>query len=345
MGSEVLSLLSLRLCGGQAKTEFESVIFKYPYINKVTMKVHRIVASCAVLLMLLMLLPVQTANAQDYIEYKVRIEQNNSATWLITKVSDVTAPIDTWDNFQTRIYDLVDNAAATTKRPMAIDEKSLQINTTVSASSKTTEYMFIWQNFSTAQNGELTFGDVFVVNDFFTQLYGEASLQINYPPDFTVKSVTPEPNSQDETDGMLRWYRTQDLENNPAKIVLAQTSEEVTQNVFTQQPLLIAAVSVTGVAIAATFSFFTLKRRRQSAKASPTKETTVQIETEEDKILNALRASKGSMRQSDITDQCRFSKAKTSQLLTALEKRGVVTRHKSGRDKIVTLNNGVKGEK
>jgi len=156
-----------------------------------------------------MLLPVQNANAQDYIEYKVRIDQNNSATWLITQVSDIAAPIDSWDSFQTRVYDLIDNAAATTKRSMAIDERSLQINTTVSASSKTTEYMFIWLNFSTTQNSELTFGDVFLVNGFFTQLYGEASLQINYPPDYSLKSVTPEPNSRDEAAGMLRWYRTQ----------------------------------------------------------------------------------------------------------------------------------------
>jgi uncharacterized membrane protein len=48
------------------------------------------------------------------------------------------------------------------------------------------------------------------------------------------------------------------------------------------------------------------------------------------------------MRQSDITEQLRFSKAKTSQLLSGLEKRGLVTRYKSGRDKIVTLKDGAK---
>jgi len=293
-----------------------------------------------------MLLPVQNANAQDYIEYKVRIDQNNSATWLITKVSDIAAPIDSWDSFQTRIYDLTDNAAETTKRSMAIDERSLQINTTVSASSKTTEYMFTWLNFSTTQNSELTFGDVFLVNGFFTQLYGEASLQINYPPDYSVKSVTPEPNSRAEAAGMLRWYRTQDLENNPTKIVLTQTQHGIIQNGVSEQTMLVISAAGIGIAAVLVASFLMVKRRRQSSQISPNVESVaVQVETEEDKILNALRASKGSMRQSDITDQCRFSKAKTSQLLTALEKRGVVTRHKSGRDKIVTLNNRVKGEK
>jgi uncharacterized membrane protein len=51
------------------------------------------------------------------------------------------------------------------------------------------------------------------------------------------------------------------------------------------------------------------------------------------------------MRQSEITEQCRFSKAKTSQLLSDLEGRGIITRYKKGRDKIVSLKERVKGEK
>jgi uncharacterized membrane protein len=50
------------------------------------------------------------------------------------------------------------------------------------------------------------------------------------------------------------------------------------------------------------------------------------------------------MRQSDIKDNFRFSKAKTSQLLAALEKRGAITRYKNGRDKIVNLNEEVVGD-
>ena len=51
------------------------------------------------------------------------------------------------------------------------------------------------------------------------------------------------------------------------------------------------------------------------------------------------------MRQSAIAEQCRFSKAKTSQLLAVLEQKKVITRYKKGRDKIVTLNERVTGEK
>ena len=50
------------------------------------------------------------------------------------------------------------------------------------------------------------------------------------------------------------------------------------------------------------------------------------------------------MRQSAIVEQTKFSKAKTSQLLTSLEKRGNITRYKKGRDKIVNLKRTGKGE-
>jgi hypothetical protein len=79
------------------------------------MQVHRIVAYCAITLILLTVLTVHSANAQDYIEYKISVNQDNSATWRITQVSDVNAPIDTWENFQTKIYNLADNTEATTK--------------------------------------------------------------------------------------------------------------------------------------------------------------------------------------------------------------------------------------
>jgi uncharacterized membrane protein len=310
------------------------------------MRVHRIVAYAAVLLMLLMLMPIYNANAQDFIEYKIKINPDNSAIWQITKVTDINAPIDTWESFQNKIFGLADAAAVATKRPMAIDENSLQINNNLSTSSKTTEYMFIWQNFSSTEGADLVFGDVFEVSGFFSQLYGEASLQISYPQNFAVKSVTPEPNSRDNAACTLRWYRTQDLENIKVHIVLAPNSGNTIDNGISQQSLIVAGVSAAGLAVALTATLFIVKRKKRKAEPELNSGLPVfQIEKEEDKIINVLSASKGSMRQSDICEQCRFSKAKTSQLLAVLEKRGVITRYKSGRDKIVTLKERGKGEK
>ena len=83
------------------------------------------------------------------------------------------------------------------------------------------------------------------------------------------------------------------------------------------------------------------KRKRNATSDVPAE---FPIMSEEDKILKLLRSFGGSMRQSEITNKSRFSKAKTSQLLAVLEKKGSITRYKSGRDKIVTLKERVKSE-
>ena len=85
--------------------------------------------------------------------------------------------------------------------------------------------------------------------------------------------------------------------------------------------------------------FYAFKKRRSNDKAAALTVPEVSvIETEEDKVLKLLKTSGGTMRQSDITERLGFSKAKTSQLLTALEGKGKLARYKKGRDKIVTLN-------
>jgi uncharacterized membrane protein len=301
------------------------------------MKVHRLIAVLSVLLLLLLILPIKV-NCQNYIEYKIKINPDSSAAWTITKFSDLNAPIDTWQNFQTRIFNLVDSASSLTARSMQVDENSLQINTTVSAGSKTTEYLFVWQNFSTIKNGALSFGDVFKVPDFFTQLYGDASVQISYPSDFNLKSTSPTPNERDDSAKTLKWFSAETLATNNPSISLTAQGDAigVSNNAgWEQYVFVIVALAVVASSLAA---FYVYKQRRISVKVAKT-EAPLRVVFEEGdaKIVGLLKASGGTMRQSAIVEQSRFSKAKTSQLLAALERRGNITRYKRGRDKIVVL--------
>ena len=314
------------------------------------MKVNRLTICCSIFLLLLILLPIYRANCQDYTEYNIKINSDGSATWVITKVSDVNAPIDTWTGFQEKIFALVDSAASITKREMAIDETSLQINTTISGGSKTTEYLFIWQNFSTTKNGELIFGDVFWVNGFFTHLYGDSSVQISYPSNYNVKTVSPMPNGMDESAKTLRWFRSQDLVNgNPSIVLVSLDSLPDTGNTngggWQTYAFIGAALGV--VILASLGGFFFYKRRKtnnENAKDNLSI-SMMQVESGDEKILGLLKVSGGTLRQSVITEQSGFSKAKASQLLTVLENRGVIIRYKKGRDKIVVLNERAKGKK
>jgi uncharacterized membrane protein len=303
---------------------------------------HRLTVSLAICTLLLLLLSLHAAQGQNYFQYNVQIKSDGSAVWNITQFSNVNATVETFDIFQQKIFDLVDSAASITHREMTVDENSLQINTTISSESKTTEYTFVWQNFSIVRASQVSFGDVFQVNNFFGQLYDDAALQLNYPPEFTVKSVSPVPYERQDSADMMMWSRTQDLVTNRVSIVLTSDSQtgNGTSNGW-QFYAIVVAVIVVG-AFLSLVGFFMLKRRKNNASSATTIESPIM--SEEDKVLKLLKSFGGSMRQSEITEQSRFSKAKTSQLLAALEKSGSITRYKNGRDKIVTLKERGKSE-
>jgi uncharacterized membrane protein len=284
--------------------------------------------------------------AQTYTQYKIQLNSDGSATWTITQVSGINGTADTWAGFQEKITALVNAAAFQTNRPMGIDNNSLQMSTVfTSSNSKTTEYTFTWLNFSVTENGRLVAGDVFGVAGFFNKLYGDGELEINYPANYTLESVTPAPDQKDASTQTLEWLGTQFFITEKPSIVLK--AQEIAPANSGQQPSYVLLVSVATVAVIAAViaSWFFFINRRNKGKEKPVMATLTLPETEEEKVLRVLRSNGGSAYQSAITEQCRFSKAKTSQLLTALERKGVVRRYKKGRDKIVNLIEQVKGEK
>jgi len=308
------------------------------------MNTRRLAVCYAICVMLLLLLPLYPVNCQNYVAYSVQINVDGSALWKITNFSDVNASVDTFSGFQDKVSNLVASASSVTHREMSVDENSLQINTTISEQSKTTEYLFLWQNFSVVEGNRIVFGDIFQVNNFFGQLYGDDALEISYPSTFSVKSVTPDPYQRDDTAKTIDWARTQDLVNAETSIILTQTPQNNNSNQNSWQLYTIIAVIIIAVSLSFV-GFFLFKRRSHvSANANVLPAEKVELETEEGKILKLLKSSGGNLRQSDIVDQLKFSKAKTSQLLTILEKNGNITRYKKGRDKIVNLTERVKGD-
>jgi uncharacterized membrane protein len=292
--------------------------------------------------MLLVSLQLQNVQGQNYFEYNINLRSEGSAVWTITQFSNANVTIESFDVFQQKVFDLVDSAAYLTHREMSVDENSLQINTTISSESKTTEYTFVWQNFSIVQSNQLSFGDVFQVNNFFGQLYSDAALILTYPMDFAVESVSPAPYERQDSAELMKWSRTQDLVTNRVNVVLTSDSQDgKSLSNGWQLYATVIAVLATGLSLIV-LGFFMFKRRKNNAVAAIPAESPLM--SEEDKIIKLLKLAGGSMRQSEITEQLRFSKAKTSQLLTSLEKKGDITRYKSGRDKIVTLKVRVKGE-
>lgn len=234
------------------------------------MREHRLTVCFTICILLLLLVPLHEASCQNYFEYNVQIRSDGSAVWTVTQFSSVNASVDTWEGFQERIFNLVDSAASATHREMTMDENSLQINTTISSESKVTEYSFTWQNFSNVKGNELSFGDVFQVNNFFRQLYGDAALQLSYPSNFSIESVYPPPYERQDSANTLRWSRTQDLVNSKSSIILTSTPQNENSNsAGWQQYAIIIAVSAVGVTLSL-LGFYTFKRRKINSKSAST---------------------------------------------------------------------------
>ena len=305
------------------------------------MKTRCLVTFSAICLILLLILPLSIVNCQNYVKYSLQLNADSSALWKITNFSDINASIDTWASFQNKALNLLDSAKEITHRDMTVDANSLQISTTVSAESKTTEYSFLWQNFSIITGNQLIVGDVFKAHNFFGQLYGDAEVQISYPETYTVNSVVPPPYQQDGSAKTLEWPRTQDLVVGKTNIILSNTPANLSNNENNWQQYAIGGSILLAITMLFFGGFLAFKRRKSMVETGTPAETST-VETEEDKIIKILKSSGGSLRQSVIVEQCRFSKAKTSQLLTVLEEKGKITRLKKGRDKIVTLKETAK---
>jgi uncharacterized membrane protein len=319
------------------------------------MRFRLLIALCFVFVVLFLFASLYRAQAQTYIQYKVQVNIDGSASWTITQISDTNGTVDTWEGFQQRVASLIDAAANQTQREMSLDPNSLSLSSNISTyQSKTVEYLFTWQNFSITQNGQITFGDVFAVNGFFNQLYGDGGLQIGYPATYAVKSVSPVPDEKDYSTQTLEWLGTQFFVNQKPSITLATSSvtpspspDQATNSYDWQPYALISLVSALAVAVSLAGFHVARRRKRKTNELNEAIKLAdmTAIESEEQKIVKIIQSNGGSAFQSSITEQSKFSKAKTSQLLTALEKKGVVRRYKKGRDKIVTLAERGKGEK
>jgi uncharacterized membrane protein len=316
------------------------------------MKTRLVLVACAVCALLLFAAPCNNGHAQTrgFVQYKIQIAPDGSAAWLVTQVQDINATVESWPSFQEQLVSLVTATADLTSREMTLDNNSLQMQTNFysDTASKTILYQFTWLNFSIVQDGAVTFGDVFGLPDFFARLYGDGELQITYPSTYSVQSVSPQPNQNDAAEQTLDWFGTQFFMNGHPSITLvpAATSPPPKEgNGLGSQTLLYVGAGAVAAAIGVSLGVYLFRRRQTQPKPPrPAIPQTPVVETEEDKILKSLRLHGGSQFQSAITESCRFSKAKTSQLLSALEKKGLVTRYKKGRDKIVTLTEQGKGE-
>jgi uncharacterized membrane protein len=290
----------------------------------------------------LTLLPtISRVQAQSFVQYRVQLSSDGSAAWTITQASDLTGTIDTWVEFQQRVANLINSARTLTQREMSLDNNTLQLSTVWETQSHTTKYQFTWFNFSMNQSAKLVIGDVFQVSDFFDLLYGNGEIEIGFPITYRVESVSPQPNGDQTNPQTLDWLGTQFFVNGNPSVTLAgvptptPTPDQESNNAAWQ--IYVIVISIVGLTAASLIGLYDRRRKIKASEQVRPKFAPPSMESDEEKIVKIVQANGGSEYQSAINEKLRFSKAKTSQLLTGLEKKGIVTRYKKGRDKIVSL--------
>lgn len=287
-----------------------------------------------IVITLALLLPAEAFAVSEHIEYNISVGKDGSGFWTIIQVTDIDTSVDGWEDFEQKFLSIVHAAKDSTERDMALDLTSLKMTTQINweTSSKKIEYIFRWQNFSIVDEGKISFGDVFS-DGFFSFLYGHGELYVTYPSEYLLSAASFRPDQWDDSTKTLHWYRTQDFLAGE-QIILIETTDAGSNNVFNL--FTVAVLGSGGIGIAA-IGFYIFQQRRRKEKLSRLGEFPLrqEVETDQERILHLLQSSGGNLKQSEVCDRLRFSRAKTSLLLTEMERNSLVKRCKKGKNKIV----------
>jgi uncharacterized membrane protein len=297
------------------------------------------------LLLLFFFIISQCEIAQAFIQltYTIEVNVDGSAAWIIEQ-KGIGIPTPIFDAFVKNVSLLISVAAEKTQRNMTAESLSMSVN--VSGSYKIIRYYFIWKEFAKTENGQITIGDVFQVENFFSYLYGDGAVIASYPSEYAIEIVSPPPHERDDSINRLEWYGTVDFKEGEPKVVFAKKSAFGNfMDIISKNAILI--VSLAALTSGGFIGVYYFKFKRKMIKKRVDTELSLQgirkIEDDEEKVINLLRSAGGSLYQSAIADSCGFSRAKASKLLKRMEDEGRIRREDKGREKIVTLLEEAKG--
>lgn len=286
------------------------------------------------LLFLALLFQSKIGGASVQLEYVVEIYTDGSARWSVEqRGTTISTSFESFDVFVKNSSLLVNLAREKTNRNMTAEDFSMNVNK--SGSYTVVKYQFFWNGFAEVRNAHIIIGDVFNVEGFFSYLYGDGTIHVFYPSNYTVESVSPQPHeSHTQT---IEWYGIADFKVGEPKIVLIEKNAPpepislIDINIF----LALGFVALVG---AITVFHYHRRKKKVDKRAEAAKVFNIpKMESDEEKVINLLRAAGGRMYQSTIADQCGFSRSKTSKLLKEMEEKGKIRRDEKGREKVVTL--------
>jgi hypothetical protein len=312
--------------------------------------------ACLFLLLLFPAMLVTSASCLNQLQwnthFQIEVFADGSAVWLVQQKAALATEDDvavfwqylnitSFDDVSNYIHSMVDHARLVTGRSMRVENGSIVVNANVSllTNEGIFQYQFDWLGFAERiEDSKIRVGDVFSGE---LDLARDDSLAIKYPFGYSPTYVYPIPDDMQESQGTVTWFGSRNFGAGEPSIVLEKSD-------FTWTDAIIANTTLLSV-IAAALScgllgyFFGTQRAIRSRNLKPnlgpeqTPSSIEDVADDKEKVIKVLVRAGGRMYQSTIAKQCGFSKAKTSELLSSMEKEGAITRKKMGRGKIVTL--------
>ncbi|MFP3984800.1 MAG: helix-turn-helix transcriptional regulator [Candidatus Bathyarchaeia archaeon] len=307
------------------------------------------------LLVLIFLFPLRTVSCQDQLSesttLKIEVGTDGSGRWVIErrfllKTEEDVAIFQQYisefetqramylEEFSNKTRRLVERASTITDRSMSAENFQIIIDLveTATASYGLVKYQYDWIGFAKLEDRRITVRDVFE-GGFY--LYRDDVLIVHYPSEYALVAVSPEPDDTRDSDRMLIWYGRRNFGAGEPTVILQEKTLSATEILQGHLPLIIVLVLIAVAGV--TVGFYFKSRKKRESKSPLVQATREKMENDEEKVIKLLRSAGGQLYQSLIAKHCGFSTSKTSELLTNMEKRGVITRKQRGREKLVTF--------
>jgi len=281
------------------------------------------------------------------LEYTIEVYADGSAAWVIEHrflkgenesfFAQLSNPTYFSDVFVENIKSLVNATREKTGRTNMTVENFV-MTATVLGSYSVVKYQFNWKGFAEIEDTQIEIGDVFKVEELWQRfLYGDGTLNMTLPSEYTIESISPRPYAQ--SGQSLTWIGIKDFGLGEPKIVLEKekAASGFLEILKANIPVIVSLIALVGVSSISLYFFKLRKKEIPRAKAPMPPGVPLRMEDDEEKVINLLRAAGGSLYQSIIADHCGFSRAKASKLLATMEKKGKIRRVEKGREKVVTL--------
>lgn len=296
-----------------------------------------------VIIYLLLAPAISAAQESEYrVTYTININSDGNAMWYVEYRTPLVSKEDfsSFDNYTAQLKQVylkefkdlmqrsVSDASNATSRKMVAGgfTGDAEVQSAPTGTYGIVRYSFAWTNFAKVDaDKNINVGDVFVGGLYLSK---DNTLVVQYPAGYAVEQVAPQP---DQVRDSIVWYGIRSFKSGEPAIALSKTSSS-------WMPLLIA-ISVISISVAGAFIYMRKARGGKAGDTGPAAESISEADmiALEDRIVNILKESGGSLHQSEIGKKLNLPKSSVSTALNHLHDKKIIQKIKKGRENLIRL--------